>query len=359
MLPTEELDSLLSRIKSYRNDYGRGNGELPSGELLTDRLSKALKALKDEEPAYRPTAGNGEAGGLLDFTGKSIPVVIVPDLHARPNFLIRLLSCTIKGQKVLDALNEGNIIVVCVGDGVHTERVRDKPEDDAGQRWEDDYARWMASYEEFERGNINCPSMQEEVGLGLATMMTVMELKAAFPEHFHFLKGNHENVKNIEGGGDHAFRKFALEGQMVKEFVETVYGASILDQIRDFETSLPIVAIFDRFCVSHAEPAYPFTRDEIINYHDEEIREYVILAFTWTANDEAEEGSVASIFADLTGREPDEALWFGGHRPVKGKKYLLRQDGHYIQIHNPDEMNVVYVSANRPFDIERAIISLD
>ena len=100
-----------------------------------------------------------------------------------------------------------------------------------------------------------------------------------------------------------------------------------------------------------------FTRDEIINYHDENLRDEVVLAFTWTPNDGAEEGSVASIFAELSGRKAEDALWFGGHRPVEGK-YALRQDGHYVQIHNPDEMNVAYISADRPFNLDKDIIPL-
>ncbi|MBQ9538779.1 MAG: hypothetical protein IJU95_05870, partial [Treponema sp.] len=74
-------------------------------------------------------------------------------------------------------------------------------------------------------------------------------------------------------------------------------------------------------------------------------------------NDGAEDGSVAQTFANLTGCQPDKALWFGGHRPVEGK-YALRQDGHYVQIHNPNEMNVAYISPDRPFDLEKGIFSV-
>ncbi len=341
MLSTEELGSLRSLILSYRN-----GAELPKNEFLIDILNKVLTVYEEEESSYRPVADNGEAGGLLDFTKVApLPVVIVPDLHARPDFMIRLLSCKIKGKAVLDALNEGSIIVVCVGDGVHTERMGA------------DYARWLESFAFWQKGRIDCPPMREEIRLGLATMMAVMELKAAFPANFHFLKGNHENVMNIEGQGDHAFRKFAMEGAMVKDFMQEVYGDVVLHLLRCFETSLPIVAAFDRFCVSHAEPECVFSRDEIINYHNEDLRDEVVLAFTWTPNDGAEEGSVASIFSELTGCSPDEALWFGGHRPVSGL-YALRQDGHYVQIHNPDEMNIAYISADRPFNLEKDIIRL-
>lgn len=341
MLTPEALESLRSRIMDCRK-----GAELPSGEHLIGLLNTVLTVYKEEDASYRPPARTGEPGGLLDFRGgPALPVVIVPDLHARPDFLIRLLACKLKGLDVLNALNERKLIVICVGDGVHTEL--------PGA----DYARWLESYRFWQQGQVDCPSMREEIRLGLATMMPVMELKCAFPAHFHFLKGNHENVMNIEGLGDHSFRKYVMEGEMVRDFMQEVYGDSVLQLLRSFETSLPIVAAFDRFCVSHAEPACEFSRDEIINYHDRELQDEVILAFTWTANDAAEEGSVACIFTELTGGQPQDALWFGGHRPVEGP-YALRQDGHYVQIHNPFEMNIAYLSADRPFNLKTDIIPL-
>ena len=331
-------------------------GGLPVAADLTALLKKVRDVYEGEDFPCRP-----RAGGLLDFTKERLPVIIVPDLHARPDFLINLLKFTpdgLDGKNVLEALNEGRIIVVCVGDGVHTERygevVKAERMNDAKELWKDDYERWMESFVSWQKGRINCPSMREEMRLCLATVMTVMELKCAFPKNFHFLKGNHENIKNEDGRGNHAFRKFAMEGEMVKDFMQEVYGNGVLNLMYDYETSLPIVAAFDRFCVSHAEPERVFSKDEIIDYHGENWNE-VVLAFTWTPNDGADEGSVASIFAELTGRTADTvpALWFGGHRPVEGK-YFPRQDGHYVQIHNPDKMNVVSISAERLRELEES-----
>ena len=51
-------------------------------------------------------------------------------------------------------------------------------------------------------------------------------------------------------------------------------------------------------------------------------------------------------------------LWFGGHRPVKDGKYLLRQDGTYLQLHNPNEMNVAIVVPEKKFNPEIDIKSV-
>ena len=51
-------------------------------------------------------------------------------------------------------------------------------------------------------------------------------------------------------------------------------------------------------------------------------------------------------------------LWFGGPRPVKDGKYLLRQDGTYLQLHNPNEMNVAIVVPEKKFNPEIDIKSV-
>ncbi|MBR1912165.1 MAG: metallophosphoesterase [Treponema sp.] len=336
---SEQCESLRRTIASYRD-----NDRLPSEEELIALLDRTISTLESESVDYRAQASDGSAGGLLDFSADTLPVIIVPDLHARPDFIVQLLDCTFEGMSLLSALATGRLYVVCVGDGVHTESPVDSRD------------RWIRSYQEWmERGNINSEPMQQEMKDCFSTMMAVMELKNAFPKHFHFLKGNHENILNKEGGGDHPFRKYALEGAMVKEFVGEQYGDAVLHLMNCFETNLPIVAVFRDFGISHAEPMRPYARNEIVNYHD---NGDLILDFTWTSNDQAEENSCARQFCLLTGKEDDGiSLWFGGHRPVEGK-YKLRQNGRYIQIHNPMEMNIAVVASAQSFNPDEDIISI-
>lgn len=339
MLTEEQCEGLRLRIQSYRDCC-----RLPSEEELVSLLDRTVSTLENESSSYRPKATDGSAGGLLDFSYDNLPVVIVPDLHGRPDFLIQLMQCSFERESLLSALAKGKLYVVCVGDGVHTESPVESRD------------RWICSYKEWvENGNINCEPMQQEMMDCFSTMMAVMELKNAFPEHFHFLKGNHENILNKEGGGDHPFRKYALEGSMVKEFVDELYGDVVLHLINCFETNLPIVALFRDFGISHAEPFRPYTRNEIVNYHD---NGDLILDFTWTANDQAEENSSVRQFSILSGKEDDgTSLWFGGHRPVDGT-YNLRQNGRYIQIHNPMEMNIAVVCSAESFNPDEDIISV-
>ena len=51
-------------------------------------------------------------------------------------------------------------------------------------------------------------------------------------------------------------------------------------------------------------------------------------------------------------------FYFGGHRPVIGVKYNLRANGKFIQIHNPDEMNVAIIQPNKIFNPNEDIKSI-
>jgi len=338
-LSLQEKQQLMEKISSYRDAQ-----ELPAHDDLSALIDSALTVLESESTAYRPVAQDKKPGGLLDFTGQdfsNLPVIIVPDLHARAEFLINLLGSHIESPTVLDALNEKRVIVICVGDGVHAESRA--------------YERWLKAYKEWEDGDSVGQSMEQEMREGISTMQGVMELKKAFPAHFHFLKGNHENILDTEGGGDHSFRKFAMEGEMVRDFVSEKYGDDILHLESCFEKSLPICAITSCCGVSHAEPYTSYKRSEIINYHK---NPSLILGFTWTSNGDAEEDSVSKLFRVLNKKNKErEPLWFGGHRPVSGL-YLTRQNGVYYQIHNPDEMNVALVSCDHEFNPESDIHSV-
>ena len=194
--------------------------------------------------------------------------------------------------------------------------------------------------------------MNEEMVEGLTLLSMIMELKIAFPANVHILKGNHENIMNVRGPGDYPFRKFANEGEMVKDFISAVYGDDVLMVISCFEKNLPLAAVFPECVISHAEPARAFSREELICGMD---CDEIILGLTWTENNAAENGSVKKMLDSLTGNS--DALYFGGHRPIQGN-YALRQQGKYVQIHNPDRQNVVLVHKDKNIDLENDIVQV-
>ena len=54
------------------------------------------------------------------------------------------------------------------------------------------------------------------------------------------------------------------------------------------------------------------------------------------------------------GRMLSNIKYFAGHRPVTGN-YYLRQNGYFVQIHNPEKQNIVLVYTNKDINLEEDI----
>ncbi len=69
---------------------------LPEHDGLLVLTDEAITVLEHESSSYRPpqkTDDGEKGGGLLDFTALSpLPLIVVPDLHARCDFFLHLLE---------------------------------------------------------------------------------------------------------------------------------------------------------------------------------------------------------------------------------------------------------------------------
>ena len=304
-------------------------------------LSTASRALDDEDTFIRPRDSCGLPGGLVHLR-RDLATVVVPDLHARADFFLSLMLMEDpRGLSTLARLEEESLQVVCVGDGFHAERR-------AAERWSRAYEEYVDLFDDHAH-------MDEEMKESLGLMEMVMEVKAAFPRVFHFLKGNHENIANEEGGGNHPFRKFSHEGMMVSYYVWKFYGEEFLSLYYAFEKKLPLLAVGRNFIVSHAEPALFYDREAVVEYRS---RPDVVEGLTWTDNGSAEEGSVERMLAHFLGDEAAvKGYHFGGHRPVRGL-YVTRSEGRYVQIHNPDRWVIARVEPHGNIDLEHDIVEI-
>jgi hypothetical protein len=268
---------------------------------------------------------------------------VVPDLHARMELVLAVLAE--KDEQDLsaaDRLAAGQLQVLFLGDGFHAE----------GRA----VARWQAALEEFKGGYRKHGNMDAEMRESLGVMEMVMTLKRYFPDHLHFLKGNHENIANEQGEGNYPFLKFANEGLMVRIYMEHFYGEEILKVYAQLEKSFPLLAVGGNFLASHAEPAWFIPKQEVLEYRRQP---QVVYGLTWTDNEEAEPGSVEQMLEHYLGAEAAAtAFHLGGHRPVRGS-YNLRSDGRYVQIHDPDRYVVAVLPAGRGIDLDRDIRELD
>lgn len=315
---------------------------MPSHDALYSQTEECVNVLEKELLSpYR-------TGSLLDFTSQpQLPLIVVPDLHARCYFIKDILECTLpadfcsrengKSLTVREALKNGAVRVVCVGDALHSEM--------RGRQ------RWMKAYLQTRLCIKAGDAMTSEMTEGLSLLMEVMKLKCEYPASFHFLKGNHENIRNRLGGGDYPFCKFTDEGAMTNEFMRQVFGEDVIYIIGCFEDALPLAATVNNCAISHAEPKNAFTREEIINARLDDNR---VEALTWTANDEAEEGAVAAVMKALGCQS---GVYITGHRPVSAQ-YNLRAGGLLVQIHNPEKEQIALVRTGRKFNPKTDILEL-
>ncbi len=332
-LKNDEIKTKLGKIFSRKG--------VPDGNEYIAVLDRVNGILKTEDGSVRTHDSEGLPGGMI-ILRHDIPTVIVPDIHARMALVLSVMMRRVEGGTVMEGLSSKELQVVCVGDGVHAEKR-------AARRWLDAYKEYKNDYSARSR-------IDEEMAESLGTMEMIMEIKCAFPENFHFLKGNHENISNEEGGGNHPFLKFSDEGAMVARYINQFYGREFMDKYYQFEKNLPVFVIGRNFLISHAEPEMLYNRDEIIEYRN---NPQVTEGLTWTANDASLPGSVDSMIEtyieeSLQGR----SFYFGGHRPIQGN-YNLRADGRYIQIHNPDRFQIALIEPGRDIDPERDIFEIE
>ena len=314
----------------------------PSPEACREALRAVREVLDAEPEGIRPADPEGKPGGLV-LLDRDLSTIVVPDLHARMNFFLSVLAFEAEeGRKAFDLLAEGRLQIVCLGDGVHSEGRAAR--------------RWRAAMDEFQGEYRAHDNMDEEMRESLGAMTMVMEVKRSFPNRFHFLKGNHENIANEMGGGNLPFRKFALEGLMTLDYMQRFYGEETLRSYAQFEKELPLLAAGRGFLISHAEPRSFFDRASLVEYrrHPE-----VVSGLTWTDNDEAEKGSVPRMLVHYLGEEEGaNAHYFTGHRPVSGH-YQLRAEGRLVQIHDPRRFVIACLPRSSEIDPERDVLEID
>ena len=315
--------------------------EPPDADAFHQTIEGALDALRSEPAPIRPPDREGRPGGVVHLS-RDLPTLIVPDIHGRMDFFIRVLGYEPEpGAKALTLMAQGRLQILCLGDGMHAESRA--------------AARWKAALDEFNNGFRRRESMDEEMRESLGVMGMVMEAKRYFPEHFHFLKGNHENIANESGGGNFSFRKFALEGLMVAAYMRQFYGEEILGMMAAFEKELPLLAVGHGFLASHAEPAEPLVEERVIEYRQDP---QVVTGLTWTDNGEADPENVPAMLEAYLGEEAAGAYYFGGHRAVEGG-YRLRAGGRFVQIHDPSRFVIAWCAPSGGIDLDRDVRDIE
>ncbi|TXT49158.1 MAG: hypothetical protein FD137_760 [Spirochaetes bacterium] len=322
---------------------------LPDRETLLALIEQASEILLSYAEVLRPRTLLGRPGGIVVLPQDES--LLIPDLHGRADFLFAVLKAIAPGETALrveDLLKENRLSLVCLGDVLHTEGRA------AAERWHCAATRLLST---SEGGTSPNPELEEEMSESLAALSLVLRCIVAYPGAFFCLKGNHDNMGNLDSDGDKPFYKYAFEGAMCAAWFSSRYGALLLEVLRKYERSLPLVATGKQFFASHAEPRSAVASLDILEYFDKPNLVYNLI---WTGNGEAEKGSVGkSISAlrpwieGLTGwpcTDTDTICWFAGHRPVN-EGYKARLSDRFVQIHDPGKNQIVWVDGRGDFQL--------
>jgi hypothetical protein len=149
--------------------------KLPSYQELEEILQGAVDCMEGMAEPIRPKNDQQRAGGLIILQPASLNLVVT-DIHARKDYLIKALEYEVPGGKTaFEALQSGEINLVCLGDAFHGEsRARE---------------RWQQAMDEFSTGYKKHKAMDQEMEENLHLVMMIALLKQSFPERFFFLKG--------------------------------------------------------------------------------------------------------------------------------------------------------------------------
>lgn len=307
--------------------------ELEPKESYEESLDRAIEALKDTE-------------GIVELKNQDVPTIVISDLHARRDFLANVLSQKDRdGKTVLELLKAGKINVICLGDGMHSE----------------DSKNWNVFDPNPEKGEghmeLNPKKLEKEMVASLGLMKMVMDLKSAFPDAFHYVRGNHDDISGeISGFMKYVPEEFGGESGVVKWWTKHHFGQDLLKKWAEFESLLPLVVKGKGFVASHTVPEMPLTNQQI-NSRDKNAAWQLL----WTDNTEfsdLEPGPQQIFQENLKNLGAADSVWIIGHRKAFQRKYRHQFNGRLIQINSSQKQIVAVLDPSEAFNPEKNIFDL-
>ena len=326
--------------------------------------------------------------GILEQKHQSMPTIVVADIHARRDFIVNILNQTNRdGKPVMEMLRAGEINLVFLGDGMHSEdkyywmkdrvihkltelreaaqdnnglcaeidRIMDQMKNLSGKEYgklnpreinklQWDYPQLKSSVDTLQKILQPEDFLKMEMVRSLGAMKMTMELMAEFPEYVQYVRGNHDDI----GERLARYYKYAHESQDVKNWIINQFGQPFLDKYITFEDSLPLVVKGQGFIASHAAPGQILTQDQIINR-----RPRVTQILTWTDNRVGKIDQAIledNINQTMHNIGADGLTWIIGHRPIDTGKYRSQFNNKLIQINDTEMQLFAVFYPDRPFN---------
>lgn len=205
-------------------------------KIEIDREEDALSLLESFIRAIKK--GKYQTGIKVDL--RNIPegteVILVGDLHERIDNLYSILNHRKSdaeskpgksNDSVLEKIRKGKAVLVILGDAIHADR-------NVGSN----RSRSMAS--------------------SLEMMREIMALKVAYPDHFYYVLGNHDDpdvpLYKIAPGKEPGEKIFVEQSDLYKNKLISAYGEEYLQRYRDLVDISPLHVVCDGLTALHAGP---------------------------------------------------------------------------------------------------------
>lgn len=320
--------------------------------------------------------------GLVDLPNKSAPTIVVPDLHARKDFLAQILATKYANASVLDRLTHNQINLVCLGDAMHSEvptrwtaesapfRLNEYLVEVSEQKTKNmivEFKRILereipgVSYEQMSEQNIRTAfvnpevekrfrllreaieddMLMQETAQSLGMMRMILDLKTLCPNSFYFVRGNHDDVNA-------SLTKFNNESHRTALAISSKFGDNFLRRLADVQSDLPLVVKGNNFVASHAMPSRVLDREEIAGRSKAAIQALTATDNVSTYGRKIPEDYLVETMSNIGA--DNSSRWIIGHRRVLGPDgYREQYDGKLVQICDPIYKIIAIIPPDRPF----------
>ncbi len=211
----------MKKLSKIRKIFGGPIEKLPADEALC--LIKQVNSILKSE-AHRPVDRSSSPGAVVALPAES-KAVIVGDLHAKPDNLLVVLS----QNGFLEALEEGIVSLIILGDAVH-------PEGDQAL---------------------------EDMDSSMLMMDLIFKLKIQFPDNIFYIRGNHD------GFSDDISKRGVPQGLIWADALRKTRGKSYKEQMIEFYRQIPYIVFSKHFIACHAGPPTTATDfNQLVNLRD-------------------------------------------------------------------------------------------
>ena len=262
---------------------------------------------------------------VIDNRSSKLPTIIVPDIHARWEFV----------NRVLQQYANGSYNIVFTGDLLHSEG--------DGNKWEQIEQYYIRKCEG--RVKVIHPDMKIELDKSFYSLQLILEAKQQFPDNIFLLRGNHDDISCRLQGEYGKYARVFLESALFRKVGKIAYP-ELIKAYYEYEKYIPYLYIGHDFLASHAIP------DERVKTKDLKLNDKrTHWRFSWADNTNYNSSSVYYFNDNIKELNPMASYWFCGHRPVYNGLLRLQCNDRLVQNNHPDRWVIIEKPFEEPYEV--------